>query len=206
MQRFQRIATLIFAFFIFFANSVFADQVQDPVQQLKHMLSQIEKDVSGKQSDLQSNPEQIYQIVQKDLMPYMAMDRLSGMALGPKWSHASKAQRDAFVRQFSRMLTRAYTGALLKVTEYHIVINPLRDNAWKTATQLSVSGNVVPKSGGEPTAVTYYLVRQGNAWLIYDFAVQGISIMRNFQTQFQGFADIAAVIARIQEVNEEDGN
>jgi phospholipid transport system substrate-binding protein len=182
-------------------NMAMADDVENPVTQLQTLVNTMQQDVAVHHASLQNNPDQMYQLVQKNLMPAMAVDRMSATALGPKWRTATAEQKQEFITQFSLMLTRAYVSGLLKVNNYTIVINPLRTDAWKTATILALPGVITNKANGESSGVTYYMVRSGNEWKVYDFAVEGVSIMQNFQSQLQSFSTIAAVITRIKEVN-----
>ncbi len=178
-----------------------ADTVQNPVVEVQSLVDTMQKDVASQKASLQNNPDQMYQLVQKILMPAMAVNRMSANALGPKWRTATKAQQQEFIQQFSLMLTRAYVSALLKVNDYTIVINPLRGNNWQQANTVALPGVITNKGNGQSSTVTYYMVRQGDNWKVYDFAVEGVSIMQNFQAQLQSFPTIDAVIARIKQVN-----
>ena len=186
-----------------FLQTACADEVANPVTQLQTLIDSMQKDVAAQHYTLQKNPDQLYSLVKKNIMPDMAVDRMSAMALGPKWRTATPAQRTEFVDQFSLMLTRAYASALLKVNEYTITIFPLRGDEWKTADNLALPGSIAQTGGGQASSVTYYVVREGNRWKIYDFAVEGVSIMNNFHTQLQSFPTMDAVLKRIKQVNSE---
>ncbi len=175
--------------------------INNPVDQLKTMVGSLQESVSSHTKEIAANQDKLYEIVDQDMIPHMAVSHMAGMVLGPKWSGASPVQRKEFIDQFSLMLARSYAAALMKITHYTIHIEPLRNDDWKTEKKLVVSGSILSSEGGEATQVSYYLLRQKNTWFVYDFAVQGVSIMKNFQTQLQGFSTMDAVLVRIKEVN-----
>ena len=184
-----------------FLPGAFAGQLQNPVTELQTLVNSLQQDVAANHLSLQKNPDQMYQLVQKNLMPVMAVDRMSATAMGPKWRTATAQQKQEFIQQFSLMLTRTYVSALLKVNNYSIVINPLRNDSWQQMQALALPGVITNKANGESSTVTYYVVRNGDSWQIYDFAVEGVSIMQNFQSQLQSFSTVDAVIARLKQVN-----
>jgi len=179
--------------------------LQNPVTELQTIVNQTQQAVQTERDSISNNPDQLNQLVRKNLLPYMAIDRMAATALGPKWSTATPQQKTDFIEQFTYMLTRAYASALLKADQYQVVIYPLRTNSWQTATQMTLPGTVTASGTGESSSVTYYVVRVGNNWKIYDFALEGVSVMQNFQAQLQGFPTMDTVLKRIQQVNAGQG-
>jgi len=82
-----------------------------------------------------------------------------------------------------------------------VQVYPMRGVQWKTAQYIAVKGAVTSKSNGSTSQVTYYLERSGNTWKIYDMAVEGVSFMQNFRSQFQSFSDMDSLLKRVDELN-----
>lgn len=178
--------------------------VQDPVAMLRDTVTTLQDDISKNHASLTASPSKLYDIVEKTLLPIISVDKMAAMTLGPKWRSASKAQRQEFVKQFTRMLTRTYSRSLLQVSNYDITIHPLRGNAWVTAQQVAVHGTMSPKNGNAASNVTYYLERSGNRWKIYDFAVEGVSFIKNFQAQFQQYSSIQGILDALIQLNKRE--
>jgi len=175
--------------------------VQNPVNMIQNTVSTLQNRVAQQKSALAQDPQKLYALVRQVVMPEVDVDEMAAMTLGPKWRTATPAQRQQFIDEFGFLLTKTYTNALLTVTDYNVVVYPLRDNAWQSEQYVSVNGSVAPKNGGQASAVTYYLERSGNSWKIYDMAVEGVSFMKNFQSQFQSFPDMPTLLARLTELN-----
>jgi phospholipid transport system substrate-binding protein len=175
--------------------------VQNPATMIQNTVGNLQTQIDQQKVTLAQDPQKLYQLVKTVVMPEVDVNEMAAMTLGPKWRTATPAQRQQFIDEFGFLLTKTYTNALLTVTDYNVVVYPLRDNSWQTAQNVTVNGTVAPKNGGQTSAVTYYLERSGNGWKIYDMAVEGVSFMKNFQSQFQSFQDMPTLLARLAELN-----
>lgn len=178
--------------------------IQNPTLFVSGLVTGLQKEVATKHLSLKSSPEKLYGIVQKSVMPDLAIKQMAGMTIGPRWRNATKLQRSDFVAQFSKLVTRNYSAALMKVSDFKFQIYPLRGKGWETDQQVIIRGAIVPKNGGQGSSVTYYLERQGDEWKIYDFAVEGISFVSNFRSQFASFNNIDDLISALKKLNERD--
>lgn len=193
--------SVIISVMIFFSGQAYADSVQNPAVMIQSVVTRLQTQIAQNRSSLANNPQALYAIVKTTVMPDVDVNQMAAMTLGPKWRTATAAEKQQFIDQFGLLLTKTYTNALLTVTDYDVKVYPLRDNSWESQEYVSVNGSVSPKGGGESSAVTYYLERSGNGWKIYDMAVEGVSFMKNFQSQFQSFADMPSLLARLSQLN-----
>ncbi|MDF2690503.1 MAG: toluene tolerance, Ttg2 family protein [Gammaproteobacteria bacterium] len=188
-------------FFLLAGNCALAATVQNPVTMIQGTVTKLQTQIAQQKTSLSQDPQKLYQLVKTVVMPDVDVNEMAAMTLGPKWRTATPAERQQFIDEFGFLLTKTYANALLTVTDYNVTVFPLRDNSWQTEQYVSVSGTVSPKNGGESSAVTYYLERSGNSWKIYDMAVEGVSFMKNFQSQFQSFANMQDLLVRLTELN-----
>lgn len=183
------------------ASSTASAQLESPVVQLRKTVDELQSKISSQHASLAQSPDKLYQVVQKVLMPIISIDHMAAMTLGPKWRTATEAQKKAFVKEFGQLLTRTYARSLLQVSNYVIKIMPLRGDAWKTAQQVAVRGALSAKGSEKSSPVTYYMERDGNDWKIYDFAVEGVSFVKNFQAQFQSYPNLKVLLKKLTELN-----
>ncbi len=181
----------------------FADTpaVQNPVDLIQSTVNALQQEVKAGGPTLANNPKKLFGIIKATVMPYVDINQMAGLALGPKWRAATPAQQQEFVNAFGQLLTTTYADALVTVSNYQITLNPMRGTAWQTAQYISVSGQVTSTSNGKSSNLTYYLERSGNSWKIYDLAVEGVSFLKNYQAQFQSFPDMASLLAKLSTVN-----
>jgi phospholipid transport system substrate-binding protein len=180
----------------------YADTVQNPQDFVQVMVDSLQKQIAGRQDELQNNPRKLYSIIQATVIPKVDIDRMAGLALGPKWRSATPEQQKEFVDDFGLLLTKTYANAILTITDYQIIVNPLRGTSWQSSQYVSVNGAVVSQVNGQRSNLTYYLERSGDTWKIYDLAVEGVSFLKNYQSQFQSFNNMSSLLARIKALND----
>ena len=189
--------------FLLIANSVHAQTIPpNPSTLLKNTVVTLQKEINHDRASLAKSPKKLFALVKKVVLPIVDIQRMAGITLGPKWRNATKAQQQQFIDQFGLMLTKTYSKALLTATKYDITIYPMRGEGWKNQQYVAVHGVVKPADGGAPSRVTYYLVRAGASWKIYDFAVEGVSFVQNFQRQFAKYTSLPPLIKKIEQVNQ----
>ena len=100
-------------------------------------------------------------------------------ALGPHWQQRSPAEREEFVQLFADLLERTYIakidlygGERLKFTDEKI-----------DGDVATVRGKVTTKQGTD-VPVEARMHKKADRWLIYDVAIEGISLVGNYRAQF----------------------
>jgi len=100
-------------------------------------------------------------------------------ALGPHWQQRTPAEREEFVQLFADLLERTYInkidfygGEKLKFTEEKI-----------DGDIATVRGTVTTKQGTD-VLVQARMHKRGERWLIYDVAIENISLISNYRAQF----------------------
>jgi phospholipid transport system substrate-binding protein len=181
-------------------NSV--TSVQNPAKFLSDFVSRIKHQISENQASLSGSPDKLYTLVQQDVLPNVALDDMAGMALGPKWREASPQVREEFITQFAKMVTRNYSAGLLKVSDYTFKIYPIRDGVWAKEQRVSINGVIQPNNGQAGSNVTYYLERSGQTWKIYDLAVEGVSFVSSYRSQFESYSSVVDLVPALKALNE----
>jgi phospholipid transport system substrate-binding protein len=100
-------------------------------------------------------------------------------ALGPHWQARTPGERDEFVQLFADLLERTYIskidlyrGERLRYTSETI------DGEFAT-----VRARVITTKGAE-VPVEARMLKRGEHWLIYDIAIENVSLIANYRTQF----------------------
>jgi phospholipid transport system substrate-binding protein len=106
-------------------------------------------------------------------------DEMSQRILGQHWKERSPQEQDEFVRLFTELLERAYltsigTYRLASITFQAESIN----GSYAQVQSRMASGK------GEGVAVAYRLFESDGRWAVYDVAVDGISLVSSYRSQF----------------------
>jgi phospholipid transport system substrate-binding protein len=100
---------------------------------------------------------------------------LSQRALARHWQARSPAERDEFMQLFADLLERSYVGKIETYSggERIQYTGESADGEQATVTK-----------GGTEIPVDYRMHRVGDRWLVYDVAIEGVSLVANYRAQF----------------------
>jgi phospholipid transport system substrate-binding protein len=133
---------------------------------------------------------------------------ISQRSLARHWQSRTSGERDEFVQLFSDVLERSYIG---QIEQYSGSEKVQYVGETLDGQQAVVRTRIVTKAGTE-VPVDYRLHRVGEQWLVYDVAIEGISLVSNYRAQFDriirssSFKQLADKLkAKKDEAREADG-
>jgi len=177
-------------------STAFADQ--SPTEVVKALVNPALQILNDKTTPLKDRQQKLRDLVSADVFDYTAMTR---SALGMHWKDINDQQRQDVTQTFTAFLRDSY-------------ISRIQDFSVQSVNFLGESdignGNTEVKTtieqpGGQPVQVNYSLRQVSGKWLIYDVAVDNISIAANYRNQFnrvinnQGFDTLLADLKRKQQ-------
>ncbi|HEX8108017.1 MAG TPA: ABC transporter substrate-binding protein [Kofleriaceae bacterium] len=108
---------------------------------------------------------------------------MSQRSLGPTWRTIDAPQRKRFAEVFPDLLASAYLDDLDK----------FRGDERVTIERSTESGDhaevytIVVTHGGERVPMVYWLHRVESAWRVYDFSIEGVSLVNHYRESFTRF-------------------
>ncbi len=187
--------------FIGVVAPVFAES--EPVAILQQMTEQV-TDVVHRDSSILKDPVRLRALANEAILPHVDFVALSRWVLGKYWRTATPAQREDFMAQFREMLFLNYLRNVTSYRETAVRFLPLRGAPQDGRVQ--VQAEVEPE-GAPVVNVLFRMHRVDGGWLIYDVAVEGISLVA---THRSGFAQeisrngLDGLIARLTEYESRD--
>jgi len=132
---------------------------------------------------------------------------LSQRSLGPHWKARTPAERDEFVQLFADLLERSYIG---KIELYSGGERIQYTGEILDGDQLAtVRTKIITKQGTE-IPVDYRMHRVEDRWMVYDVAIEGVSLVANYRAQFNKIIQrssfkglLAQLVAKKQEATAE---
>ena len=137
--------------------------------------------LEARREELEASPERLYDLVERELVPYFDFVRISRLVLGKYWRRATPEQRRRFATEFKQMLIRSYASSMLQYTGEKIAFLPVRPG--RRPEEVTVRTEV-ELAGTEPVIVEYSLHWRKGRWLVYDVRIDGVSLVVNFRTTF----------------------
>ncbi|MDH3451003.1 MAG: ABC transporter substrate-binding protein [Gammaproteobacteria bacterium] len=128
-----------------------------------------------------SDPQYVQLLVTEKIVPHLDFQVMTLLVVGKKhWQNADAAQRKTLTDEFRTLLLRTYSKSLAEYRDQRIEFLPYQPSAKKD--RAVVRSKFYP-TGGQPVAVDYRL-RNKDGWRIYDIKIDGISLVKNFQSSF----------------------
>jgi phospholipid transport system substrate-binding protein len=122
-----------------------------------------------------------YKVVEEKVVPHFDTKGIAQLVLGRNWKTATPEQRTRFEAAFKDSLIRTYARAML---DYHDSVKaewaPLRAEAG--ADDVTINAKIL-RTNAPPIPLSFSVHAVGDAWKIYDIAVENISLITNFRSQ-----------------------
>ncbi len=152
---------------------VATDTVKAHVDEVLNVLK-----TSSAESDTSDNvkKEEIRKIARR-MFDFTAMAKAT---LGKNWKKLDKEQQTEFIRLLRSMLENAYINKILGYTDEKAVF--IRERSL-SSSRIEVQSNLITKNAEIP--MHYRMLRTRDEWKVYDVIIEGISLIKNYRTQFR---------------------
>jgi phospholipid transport system substrate-binding protein len=160
------------------ATHVFAGP---PTEQLRAYTDAVQKVLDDPALKAPDKRQERRSAVRKVASEVFDVQETARRALGPHWQKLSPSEREEFVQVFADLLERTYIS---KIDLYG------GEKLQYTAEQVEgnravVRAKVITRQGTEVPVEARMLKSAGNdRWLIYDVAIENISLIGNYRAQF----------------------
>lgn len=154
-----------------------------PMDMLQSTSDQMISALRSNKASLKTNPGTVYRIVNQILVPHVDLNTMSRLVLGRNaWQQASPELRGRFQQEFTRLVIRTYSSALASYTNQTIKFMPMR-SGYEGRSRVQVQSQIV-RDDGPPIALNYRLQLVNGEWKVYDFIIEGVSMVESFRSQF----------------------
>jgi phospholipid transport system substrate-binding protein len=168
-----------------------AHAAQTPIAILEQASDRMLEALKTERQAFREEPSRLFDLVERELLPYVDEEAMARMVLGAHWRKATPAQQQRFVKEFRTFLIRFYVSALLddpaRIDQMlansdnliRFIPNPGEDDGKRAR----VRAEVTPVSGPR-IPVSFSLFYKDGAWKVYDVNVDGISIVITYRNNF----------------------
>ncbi len=167
------------------ATVVAGPPAASPTEMLKDINDQITK-ILGKKLPQAKQDEQVKKVVNK----LLNFNLLTKNAFGKYWTMKlddkdimDQAQKDKAVDLLTDLIQRNYIKQIDQRKDEKYIVNYGSETVEGDKATV-VTTVVAAERHDEETEVVYKLVKQGNSWKVKDIETDGVSLVRNYRTQF----------------------
>jgi len=108
-------------------------------------------------------------------------NELSRRTLGKDWKKLNDEQQKEFVGLFRKLLEGVYADRLLAYSDQKVIFD--KEIMLKEG-QAEVQSFIV-MADGKKTPLFYRLTNKSGQWKVYDLIIEGVSLVKNYRTQFR---------------------
>ena len=105
---------------------------------------------------------------------------LSRRSLGRNWKRLDTDQQKEFVNLFRRLLGKAYMDRVMVYTDEKVVF--FKESLF-SGNKAEVKSKIITKSNEIP--MDYRLILENDFWKVYDMSIEGVSLVKNYRSQFK---------------------
>ena len=169
--------TLIFAFLIVIPLQGYA---ATPKETVETGVNNLLKTLGDPAFKAQPKDQQIATI-STEIESVFDFQELSRRTLSRQWKKFSAEQQTEFVKLFKELLQGVYADRLLAYSDQKILFDKeimLKKGRAEVQSYLQTSdGNKIP--------LFYRLTDKSGSWKVYDIIIEGVSMVKNYRTQFK---------------------
>ena len=162
--------------------AAFAADDTPPDELVKQVSGRIIQLIKTNRALYERDHQKLYEMVDKEVLPYFDFRAMSRLVLGKHWREASEDQRNRFAGEFRDLLVRTYATALLKYTNEEVLYLPFRSSPEDKTVTVKTE---VKQGGGGPTIPIHYSFYLTDAsWKVFDVTIDGVSLVTTYRSTY----------------------
>jgi len=192
----KKIAFLLLVLLLF-SHVAVAEVESEAEKLLKKSVNNVFAVLSDKELSLDQKKNRVIEITDS-VFGFPLMAKLS---LGKAhWSRFNAEQRADFIDLFTRLFQNFYVVKLNFFSDEKVFFQP--------ASRMGRKKVLIPTalvSRGTRYSMLYKMFRTGNGWKVYDFEVEGVSILQSYRSQYHHIlkgTDIEGLLGKMREKTE----
>ncbi|MEM0909518.1 MAG: ABC transporter substrate-binding protein [Pseudomonadota bacterium] len=157
---------------------------ENPFEMIQNVASNTFERMKSEQSNIQSNPEVLRDIMEQELMPYIDYRFSAYKVLGKYARSLKRKELHEFVSVFRQYLITSYAVAMGYYDDQTVEFEPAVDYGKRT----DVTVRAVIVDDVRPDIKVAFKVRKDkktNRWSAYDMVAEGISLLSSKQSEFE---------------------
>jgi phospholipid transport system substrate-binding protein len=192
-----QVLTILFSF----VPAAAAQQHAGPEQLVQKITEEVLTAIKSDQQLAGGDKVKAIKLAEEKVLPYIDFEEATRLAVGRAWSQASPEQRKRLVSEFRNMLVRTYSNAIEAYQGQSLKVLPSRKQDAKE--EATVRAQFI-RPGAPPLPLEFQMRKTGSDWKVYDIAVEGISLVLTYRSEFDAVVKqegIDGLIKRLAQKN-----
>lgn len=179
MRKARKYFNVILGLVILFVLSAPQGVMAQPTAITKNIKQTIDKVILILQDEnLKKDSEERRKVLRKTIEKGFNYEQMALRALAENWRPRSPEEKKEFTQLFKDLLERSYASKIetFRGDEIRYVDEIIKGKYALVKTKVHQHGKFV--------SLDYKLIKENNDWKVYDFIISGVSMIRNYRTQF----------------------
>jgi phospholipid transport system substrate-binding protein len=192
---------LVLTILFCFAPVAAAQQDAGPEQLVQKITEEVLTAIKSDQQLARGDKVKAIKLAEEKVLPYIDFEEATRLAVGRAWSQASPEQRKKLVSEFRNMLVRTYSNAIEAYQGQSLKVLPSRKQDAKDEATVRAQ---FMRPGAPPLPMEFQMRKTGSDWKVYDIAVEGISLVLTYRSEFDSVVKqegIDGLIKRLSQKN-----
>ena len=159
-------------------GTAFAEDVAGPTVVVKETIDEVMRLVTDEEL---KKPDQVSHrriLLEEAIGQHFSFSELAKRSLAAHWKSRSEEEQKEFVRLFQALLSKTYAGNIENYSEEEVLyLKERRKNSYAEVQTKIIS----PKT---EASLDYRLLLKDGRWWVYDVVVNGVSLVKNYRSQF----------------------
>jgi phospholipid transport system substrate-binding protein len=159
-------------------GTAFAEGVVEPTVVVKETIDEVLRLVKDEEL---KNPKQLPHrriLLEEAIGQHFSFSEMSKRSLAAHWKSRSDEEHQEFVRLFQALLSKTYAGKIENYSGEEVrYLKERRKNSYAEVQTKIIS----PKT---EVSLDYRLLLKDDIWWVYDVVVNGVSLVKNYRSQF----------------------
>ncbi|MBU0481152.1 MAG: ABC transporter substrate-binding protein [Proteobacteria bacterium] len=152
-----------------------------PMEQIRETVDRILTIMRDESFSAPEKKEERRNVIMAEVEKRFDFREMSKRTLARNWKERTAAEQEEFQKLFSELLKNTYIGRVEAYSDEQVVYpKVLLDE--KSGDRAVVYSNVVKNNQEIP--INYKLYLNNGEWFVYDVDIEGVSLVRNYRTEF----------------------
>ena len=175
-------------------------QENSPEQLVQKITNEVLDSIKSDKQLAAGDKQKAIKLAEEKVLPYIDFEEATRLAVGRAWARATPEQKKRLVSEFRNMLVRTYSNA---IGGYHGQTLKVLPSRGKQDPQDTIVRTQFVRPGGPPLPIDFQM-RNGGGWKVYDIAVEGVSLVLTYRSEFDAVVKqegIDGLIKRLAQKN-----
>ena len=152
--------------------------VEAPTVVVKHTIDEVIRLVTDEKLKAPDQASHRRELLEETIGSKFDFEEMAKRSLAAHWKSRNANEHQEFVTLFRKLLSKTYAG---KIENYsgetvHYLKERLKDGYAEVQTNMN--------SAKTEISLDYRLILKGGTWRVYDVVVNGVSLVKNYRSQF----------------------